>query len=75
MAVIDGFRRFEIANTKPLGDFTIIIISLLVSYIMIRLVSNPIEKIRARRVAEKKQVTLQVSFNNEIPETPTKFPS
>jgi peptidoglycan/LPS O-acetylase OafA/YrhL len=75
MAVIDGFRRFEITNTKPFGDFTIIIITLLVSYILIRLVSNPIEKIRARRVTEKKQVALQVSYNNEIPETPTKFPS
>ena len=57
MAVIDGFRRFGISNTKPLGDFTIIIITILISYIMIRLVSNPIEKIRARRVTEKKPMT------------------
>jgi peptidoglycan/LPS O-acetylase OafA/YrhL len=58
MAVIEGFHRFGITNTKPLGDLTIVIITILVSYVMIRFVSDPIEKIRARRVTEKKQVAV-----------------
>ena len=54
MAIIDGFRRFGSADSLWLGDFTVVISTLIVAYLMIRLVSDPVEKIRAKRLVIKK---------------------
>jgi len=61
MAVIDGFRRFGIGDTKPFGDFSVVILTVAVAYLMIRLISDPVEKIRARRLAARKQLPPQAT--------------